>query len=200
MNFPLQTLQITAAVLAWYIASKRRYHRAMAFYLSWAAAVDSLRVFILAKIYEPTGPMGRLMFQTDQILFLSVPVALLGVVICRLDHEAVWHVTGAFLALSVALVVGYPTSAAPWVYQTVYMASMVPALVGIVWLVKRDDLLLPGNILLAGFVMLGLMICLMPFADVFRTWPAEWMAQAVVYSLACLVQAGWLWDLRPKAQ
>ena len=196
--FALSALQITAAVVAQLVARKRAYHRPLALFLAWAAASDLFRLIVQKRLYEPEGEHARVIFGVDQLLFMSAPLALLVAVAHRVDRRATGHAMGSTIAVLVVLWFGYPWTSQDWTYQAVYAVSMVPAAFLLGVLLRRDGVLLPGNVLLAAFVLLGSVIALMTPQDVFTGWSMIWMAQAGVYGLAVVIQAAWLWELRTQ--
>lgn len=204
-------LATIAAVLAWGVAARSRYHRPVAIGLSAQALADitrnGLAAFYFAGKVGPFTGLTRILFHVDEALYLVGPVALAWMAVQLFLGAGGAHVLGAAGAAWVGLCVGYPEIWRGHALALAYLGAHLLAQVALLLAALAWYLRWPGRWMSASGYLLMLLaagdavVIVGPYAgDPYGSWASGWLALFAVHLTAILMQLAMLLARSPGAR
>lgn len=200
--------EVTTAALAWVVAARRRYHRAIRTGLTAIAVADLARGALAEWWFRgraaPFTGVARAVFHLDEALYLVGPGALAWMAVQLFRGTGGAHVVGAGLALFVLLVLGYPVPLRGDVLGQAYLGTHIAAAVVTIAAVVGWYRKVPGRWMTASgtvlllYVVADAVLVIGPFGgNPFEDWSESWLALFALHLSAVLVQVAMLIARRP---
>jgi hypothetical protein len=176
-------MQFVAALLAWAVARRRRFHRHFAYFVIAIAFSDAARGLLIRPVLMrmaipdlPYSGSGRAMFHLDQALTMLPRVGLMLATWKMVRANVAAHLAGASMLAWVAICVNYPwlngRAADGGTLQLAYLAVFLTCQLA-TWsamlkmLSTRASALLPTQSLLIATAAADLALIVGPFAGTF---------------------------------
>lgn len=195
------------AVLAWWIAWRRRVHRPIAWFVTanlvadlvlWTLTKNVLAPARLAIGAAPYAGWDRVAFHVHQAAFLVWPAGIAAVAVAVFVRRRPWPVLGAFAAAVAGIAAAYPAVRGAALARVYFAAELLALLVaagaGVTWWWRRKRPVLStdaGGVL--ALAQIGVTVHWAPFE---KGW--DWQATTIVgaYAILTVLHAGEQWFLR----
>jgi hypothetical protein len=173
---------VSAALLsavAWAVWARRRSHLAFAAYATWMVAMDVVRIGLSAKrknLSHPLHGVARAAFHAEQAIVVSWSLFFLACCLHYFVRRAAWLPIALWLAISIALVVAYPSGARSFavlyttrIYYVVTVLSWAVILFGVVSRTARIEL---AHVMLMIYAAIDVVVAAVPLARAeMANWP-----------------------------